>query len=147
MARNESVISVPVEQVFAVLADPYRYHEWVVGAKEIRGVDGQWPEPGSVFHHSIGVGPVTLQDNTECLEVEEPHRIMLEARARPLGRARIEMRLTEVEGGTRVTMDEVAVSPPLMKLLNPVIDPLIHARNVEALRRLAIAAGASVSKG
>ncbi len=146
MARNESVIPLPVEQVFAVLADPYRYHEWVVGAKEVRGVDGKWPEPGSIFHHTIGIGPLTLHDNTECLEVEEPNRILLEARGRPLGRARIEVRLTEAPEGTRVTMDEVAVSPPMMKLLNPLIDPLIQLRNVEALRRLAVAAGTSVPK-
>lgn len=135
MARNQTVVHAPIEQVFAVLADPYRYHEWVVGAKEIRGVDGAWPEPGSVFHHSIGVGPVTLKDNTECLEVDAPHRIVLEARGRPLGRARIEMRLDPCPEGTTVTMDEIVVSPPAMKLLSPLLDPLIRARNTEGLRR------------
>ncbi|GAC1316611.1 MAG: SRPBCC family protein [Acidimicrobiales bacterium] len=146
MARNASMIPVPPEQVFAVLADPFRYHEWVVGAKEVRGVDGDWPEPGSVFHHSLGMGPLTLQDNTECLEVDAPRRIVLEARARPLGRARIEIRLVAVPEGTRVTMDEVVVSPPLMKLAGPLMDPLMHLRNVEALRRLGAAAGAPAPK-
>lgn len=140
MARNQTVVHAPIDQVFAVLADPYRYHEWVVGAKEVRGADGPWPAVGSVFHHSLGVGPLTLHDNTECLELDAPHRIVLEARGRPLGRARVEIRLLSVPEGTEVTMDEVAVSPPLVKLLGPILDPLIHIRNVEALRRLGAAA-------
>ncbi|GAC1376381.1 MAG: SRPBCC family protein [Acidimicrobiales bacterium] len=140
MARTQTTVPVPIERVFAVLADPYRYHEWVVGAKEIRDADATWPEVGSLFHHSVGVGPLTLKDNTQCLEVDAPTHIVLEARARPLGRARVDIRLEQVDGGTRVTMDEVATSPPLMKLLNPVLDPLVHVRNVESLRRLTAAA-------
>ena len=140
MARTETTIPAPIERVFAVLADPYRYHEWVVGAKEIRDADAGWPAAGSVFHHAVGVGPLTLKDNTQCLEVQAPTHIVLEARARPLGRAKVDIHLDTVEGGTRVIMDEVATSPPLVKLLNPVLDPLVHLRNVESLRRLTAAA-------
>lgn len=140
MARTQTTVPAPIERVFAVLADPYRYHEWVVGAKEIRDADAGWPAPGSIFHHSIGEGPLTLKDNTQCLEVDAPTRIVLEARARPLGRARVDIRLEQVDGGTQVVMEEEATSPPLMKLLNPVFDPLVHLRNVESLRRLTAAA-------
>ena len=66
--------------------------------------------------------PVTLKDNTECLEEQAPHRILLEAR-----------------GLTTVRMDEVVLSPPPMKLLNPLLDPLIHVRNIEAMRCFAAA--------
>ncbi|GAC1600519.1 MAG: SRPBCC family protein [Acidimicrobiales bacterium] len=145
MARTQTTVPAPIERVFAVLADPYRYHEWVVGAKKIRDADTAWPAAGSVFHHSVGMGPFTLNDNTQCLEVDAPTHIVLEARARPLGRARVDIRLDKVDGGTRVTMDEVATSPPLVKLLNPVLDPLVHIRNVESLRRLTAAATASGS--
>lgn len=136
MARNCTVVSATPEEVFAVLADPSYYPRWVVGAKEIRGVEGRWPEPGSTFHHSIGLGPLTLADSTESVEVEPPLRLVLEARGRPLGRARVELTLRPVDGGTEVTMDERASSPPLARLLNPVLDPFVHARNTESLRRL-----------
>lgn len=136
MARNDTFIEATVAEVFAVLADPYRYDDWVVGAKEIRSADASWPTPGSVFHHSVGVGPLSVRDNTKCVEVDPPNRIVLEARARPLGRARVEVLLAPEATGTRVTIDEVGTSPLLVRVLNPLLDPLIHARNAESLRRL-----------
>ena len=67
-----------------------------------------------------------------------PHRLVMHARARPLGTARITMLLAEREreGGTHVTMIEVAGDRLSQLAFNRVTDPLIHLRNVEALRRL-----------
>ncbi len=136
MACNRVTVEVPPERVWSVLADASKYPGWVVGAKEIRAVDGDWPEPGSRFHHSVGVGPLTLQDNTKSIEADAPHRLVLEARARPLGKARIELDLRPVEGGTEIVMHEVVSSPPVMSLLNFCFDPLTYTRNAESLRRL-----------
>jgi hypothetical protein len=41
------------------------------------------------------------------------------------------------DGGTEVVMEEQAVSGPATLMPKAVQDPLLHARNVEALRRLA----------
>jgi uncharacterized protein YndB with AHSA1/START domain len=56
MPENEVGIDAACERVFAVLADGPRYHEWVMGAADVRAADEEWPAPGSRIHHSTGVG-------------------------------------------------------------------------------------------
>ena len=134
MAENTVHIDASPDEVFGFFADGSTYADWVVGAKEIRGVEGDWPAPGSSFHHSVGVGPAALKDRTEVLELDEPRRLVLDARAYPLGRAKVEL-VVEPEGsGTRVVMRERLRNVP--GVVNRLIDPLIHARNIESLRRL-----------
>jgi len=137
MTCVDLVIKSPEDRVWAVLADPHGYGDWVVGAKEIRDVEGHWPDRGSRFHHTVGMGPLNVKDNTKVLEVEPSRRIVLEARARPLGRARIEISLSRVGAGTTVALDEEAVSPAVVRALNPLLEPFVRARNNKALRRLA----------
>jgi len=136
VACNERTINASPEQIWAVLADPMSYDRWVVGAKDIRTADGTWPEPGSRLHHTIGFGPMQLKDNTKVLEAERPHRLVMEARGRPFGIARVELRLEPEGSATKVTMIEDAVRPGPIRLLNPAFGPLIHSRNTETLRRL-----------
>jgi hypothetical protein len=120
-----------------VLADAQSYSLWVVGAKEIRAVEEPWPEPGSKFHHTLGMGPFTLEDSTKSLAVDEGHYLTIEARARPLGKARVEFLLTPVKEGTRLTIEETFVSPLIVRMLNPLIAPLIRRRNDKTLHRFA----------
>ena len=136
MARTTIHVTAPAEAVFAVLADPASYDHWVVGCKEIRGVEGAWPEPGATFHHSVGMGPITVKDSTTATESAPPHRLVLRARARPTGVARVEIDLAARDGGTEVTITEVPVEGPPALLHNPVQDWLIDRRNREGLRRL-----------
>jgi uncharacterized protein YndB with AHSA1/START domain len=136
MARTTIHVTAPPEAVFAVLADPASYDTWVVGCKEIRGVEGDWPEPGSTFHHSVGMGPITVKDSTSVTESARPHRLVLRARARPTGVARVELDLAARDGGTEVTITEVPIEGPPAMLHNPVQDWLIDRRNREGLRRL-----------
>ena len=136
MATTRMTIDAPPERVFAVLADPKSYADWVVGSDSIRDSDPTWPEPGSRFHHRVGVGPITVRDHTEVLEADPPRELVLHARARPLGTAKVTL-LLEAEGnGTRVTMEEVAGDLVSKLGINPLTDWLVHHRNVEALRRL-----------
>src|SRR5689334_10614757 len=72
VAENDIVIDASREQVFAVLADGPRYHEWVMGAADVRAADVEWPAPGARIHHSTGVGPLTIDDSTEVVECEPP---------------------------------------------------------------------------
>jgi uncharacterized protein YndB with AHSA1/START domain len=88
-ARASLSFRSPPEGVFAVLADGRRYADWVVGAKRVRAVDDSWPEPGSRFHHEVGVGPLTLKDSSELLAMEPPRQVVLEVRAWPAGKARV----------------------------------------------------------
>lgn len=130
-------MDAPVGAIWAVLADAHSYSLWVVGAKEIRAVEGPWPEPGSKFQHTVGMGLLTLQDNTKSLAVEEGRHLGMEARARPVGRARVDFWLSPCKGGTNVRIQEAVVSPAVMRTLNPLFAPLIRSRNARTLRRLA----------
>jgi uncharacterized protein YndB with AHSA1/START domain len=136
MARNVTTFPVPIQQVFAVLADPQTYAYWVVGSDSIRDADASWPAVGAKLHHRVGVGPFKLNDNTEVLEVTKPVRLVLQARARPLGTARVILELIDLGDGTQVTMIEGPGDRFSRLLHNPIADYLLRRRNDEALRRL-----------
>jgi uncharacterized protein YndB with AHSA1/START domain len=136
MARNVTTFPVPVKQVFEVLADPKTYAYWVVGSDAIRGADASWPAVGAKLYHRVGVGPFKLNDNTEVLEVIEPVHLVLQARARPLGTARVILDLIDLGDRTQVTMVEGPGDRFSRLLHNPVADFFLRRRNDEALRRL-----------
>lgn len=137
MAENTTVAEAPAACVWEVLADPDTYAVWVVGAKDIRDWEGRWPEPGSRFHHSQGVGPLTLvQDYTEVLEAAPERRLLLEARMRPLAVLHIELGLEPLgTEQTRIRMSERPVAGPLL-VARPVVGLALKGRNVEGLERL-----------
>jgi uncharacterized protein YndB with AHSA1/START domain len=136
MARTTIHVAAAPDRVFAVLADAWTYEHWVVGCKQIRDVDATWPDPGATFHHSVGLGPLTVRDSTTVLESAAPARLVMRARARPAGVARVELDLAERDGGTEVVMTERPISGPPALVHNPLQDWLIDRRNREGLRRL-----------
>lgn len=136
MSRTEMHVDAQPEDVFAVLADPDSYGDWVVGSKEIRGADDGFPASGTRFYHRVGFGPIDISDNTEVVESQPPHRLVLHAKARPMGVARVELAMVPQDGGTLVEMREEPISPVSRLMHNPLADFLLHGRNVEALRRL-----------
>jgi uncharacterized protein YndB with AHSA1/START domain len=136
MARNVAHFSVPPQRVFAVLSDPQSYGYWVVGSKYIRGADPGFPAPGTRFHHAVGFGPLTVKDHTAVLESAPPHRLVLKAKARPLGTAKVIMDIQPEGAGSRVTMVEEAADPLTKFVFNPLTELLVRGRNDESLRRL-----------
>ena len=136
MSTNRLTIAASPQEVFDVLADAHTYEHWVVGCDDIRAVEGDWPAAGSKFFHTVGVGPLKTSDNTKVLEVEAPHKLVLEARARPAGIAKVIFRLVPVEGGTDISIEEYPIRGIAKTIHNPVQDGLIKVRNVETLRRL-----------
>lgn len=140
MATVRRSIARSPEDVFATLLTPSTYPDWLVGCQDIRAIDADWPAVGSKFHHRVGLaGPLTVADSTEVLEIEEPSLLVLEARARPLGRARVRFELrsegTASSPRTLVTLDEVPLG--LLSPAQPAIDVLTAPRNVRSLQRLA----------
>jgi uncharacterized protein YndB with AHSA1/START domain len=129
-------MNAPPEVVWAVLADPGGYSYWVVGSKRIRGAEPEWPAPGSKFHHTIGVGPLTLDDHTESLEADRPRRLKLRAKGRPAGTATVTLELEPRAGGTqvRITENPDGVFAPMA--LNPLVHVATKLRNAESLMRL-----------
>jgi uncharacterized protein YndB with AHSA1/START domain len=135
MAENEMIVAAPRERVFAILADPDRYAEWLVGTARVRDADAAWPAPGARLHYSVGAGAVTLDDSTEVLECDAPERLLLLARLGPLGSFRVELVLRDDGETTHVTMHESAVDG-VSKLAEPVTGAIVGVRNAMSLRRL-----------
>jgi hypothetical protein len=136
VSENHAHIDAPPDAVFDVLADAGSYAYWVVGSSEIRGVEGNWPEAGSTFHHTQGFYGVGLKDTTTAIASTRPRQLVMEVRFRPLMIGKVEMRLRPSGRGTHVTMIEYPVSGPVARIHNPVLDRVFWARNVESLRRL-----------
>ena len=137
MARNRITVDASPEAIFAVLADGRAYREWVVGARQIRDVDPDWPAPGARLHHAVGFGPVQVRDTTVVIERREPVLLVLTARARPFMEAHVELRLEPAgPNRTEIHMEERPVSSLARLAWRPVFDALTHVRNDECLRRL-----------
>lgn len=136
MAVNEIHIDTPPQRVFAVLADWRSYGDWVVGSRFIRGADPGFPAAGTRFHHQVGIGPLHLNDHTSVLEVDQPRKLILKAKARPLGTAIVDLTLEPEGGGTKVIMREDPGDTLSAFVFNPLTHLLVRGRNVESLERL-----------
>lgn len=136
VAENAVVIEAQPEDVFAVLADPERYAEWVVGTADTSGIDGVWPAPGARLRYRVGVGRVGFSDVTEVVEARQPDRIVLRARMRPFGTTEIELALTPEPRGTRLVMREEPASGFVRATHTRLTDVVLGRRNEAALRRL-----------
>ncbi|MEA2283281.1 MAG: hypothetical protein QOK21_3888 [Solirubrobacteraceae bacterium] len=133
MARNEIHIDAPIATVFDVLADPRFFANWVVGASSVRGVEGEWPAVGSTLHHSQ---QLVLRDTTQVKLVDPPRRLLLEARARPLAVAEVDIGLEPDGDGTRLVLVERATGAIAGAFPELLTDPLIHIRNRASVARL-----------
>ena len=131
----EASIPAPPSAVYDVLADPETYPDWLVGADHMRGVDPDFPNPGSKFEHSVGPGgALTVDDETESLEADAgpPPRAARQRRALPRpGRLRP---AAGPDGGRRSPSpsDRSALFAPLLPLLRPTL----HGRNAASLVKL-----------
>jgi uncharacterized protein YndB with AHSA1/START domain len=124
---------------FAVLIDPDTYPRWLIGAKEIRDVDADWPRPGSRFHHVVGAGPLQIPDHTEVLAIEPDRLLKLKVKARPFVSAEATFTIVGDADGERcvVSLQEEPTVRWAGNLVRPVMDPSIHVRNHRSLLRLA----------
>jgi uncharacterized protein YndB with AHSA1/START domain len=136
MATNERFMPVPPEAVWDALSNAYGYAYWVVGSSEIRDADPHWPQPGSRFHHTVGIGPLKVRDHTESLEVQRPNFLRIRAKARPLGTAKVTLTMTPQDGGTRVRITENPDGLTSWLTFNPLLHLLTRGRNAESLMRL-----------
>jgi uncharacterized protein YndB with AHSA1/START domain len=136
MARNEVLVDAPPERVWSVLADPDLYGEWVFGAFEVQESTGEWPNPGSTLEFDVGIGPLTIGDETRVLEADEPNRLLFRARAGRSATVRIEIKLTPQDGGTLVQTEEDVSGGAAGILPRMITDLLIGARHAWSPERL-----------
>ena len=136
VATNERFMPVQPEAVWDVLADPGNYGYWVVGSKLIRDADSGWPQLGSKFHHTVGIGPFKISDHTVSLEARPPELLRLRVKARPFVTAIVTMELRPKDGGTLVRMIENPDGLASILAFNPLVQLLTRGRNAESLMRL-----------
>lgn len=137
MTVTTRTIEASPDKVWDVLADGWLYPLWVVGATRMREVDDGWPAEGTKLHHSVGVWPLVIDDNTEVLDVQPGQSLRLRARGWPMGEAEVLITLTPEGSATRVELAEDAVEGPGTLVPAPIRAAMIKWRNVEALDRLA----------
>jgi hypothetical protein len=125
MSVNVRRFACTPEEVFTVL-----------GASRMRGADGHFPDPGSRLHHSIGVWPLVLNDETSVEVWDPPRRFQIEAKTRPVGTERVVIEVQPRGTGCVVRMEEEAISGIAARIPRAIADPILWVRNREALRRL-----------
>ena len=136
VSRNVRSMACSPQAVFDVLADGWLYPGWVVGASRMRDVDSAWPAPGSVLHHSVGVWPLMIDDETVSVEWSPPHRAVVRAKGWPIGEARVMIDVRERSGGCIVRLLEDPVEGPGSWIPRFLTDPVLFIRNRETLHRL-----------
>jgi uncharacterized protein YndB with AHSA1/START domain len=135
MARAEIDVAAPPETVWAVLAEPGAYGEWVVGTKVTRA-DASWPAVGSSLEFRVEVGPLGAGDRTRVVAAEPPRLLVLRAELKQFGAAGVRLELEPSAGGTHVVMEEDAVEGLVATLRTRVSDAVLKARADVALGRL-----------
>jgi uncharacterized protein YndB with AHSA1/START domain len=142
VATNSVHIEANRQRVFAVLADGWTYSNWVVGTSHMRAVEPNWPATGSRLFHAAGVWPAVARDETIVESVEPDRALVLTARGRPLGEAKVVIELEDEPSGCKVTMHETPIAGPGHWLHNPLSEAVLVRRNDESLARLAAIAEA-----
>jgi len=145
MSHTVRTLVCPPERVFAVLADGWLFPSWVVGASRMRSVEDGWPHVGSRLHHSFGIWPVLIDDETTALQWDPPHRFVIQPKGWPIGEARVAIDVEPHERGCVVHIREQAVTGPGAFVPVWMLDIGLHLRNVETLRRLAFLAEGAAS--
>lgn len=126
------------DRVWEVIADGWTYSQWVVGNSRMRAVDPSWPQTGSTLRHSIGVWPLLIDDVTIVEECRPSEKLVLLAKGRPFGKARVTLRLFDIEGGgCRIEMAEVPVGAPMGWVPDRLSLAAAFPRNRECTWRLA----------
>ncbi|MFJ4036972.1 SRPBCC family protein [Microbacterium sp. NPDC090007] len=139
-ARNTRLMRCTPDDLFAVLSDGWLYPVWVVGAARMRDVDAGWPREGAQLHHSLGVWPVMIHDQSEIVEWDPPRRMRLRPEAGILGRGVLRIDARPHPVGIAVTIAEEPVSGAAAILPTVLWKPLLRLRNRECLNRLAFLA-------
>lgn len=136
MREVTTILPAPPEEAFRLLEDPAAFEDLIAGARKIRRFDPRWPEPGTLIHHTVGIPPILVRDQTGVLEVDRPHRLVLDAHLWPLGAFTVEFVLEAHPRGTRLVVRETPQQGPLSwPGVRTVTQAGVMLRNKEICRR------------
>lgn len=129
-------------EVWAILADGWRYAAWVPGISRVRAVDPRWPQAGSRLRHGVGPWPLTLDGHTEVLVCEPGRQLVLRSGAGPIGTDRLRIMVSDARPHgcvVRVAQDGAVGAARLLP--RRVVERLVASpRHRETVRRLALLA-------
>ncbi|WP_066952836.1 SRPBCC family protein [Streptomyces lushanensis] len=137
MAVRHQLIRSEPSAVWAVLEDPSRYADWVVGADCSVPGEGPWPEVGSSLVYTVRVGPKAFRSRTVVRRYEPPRWLELEVHSGPFGTVRIAFDIRSWGDETLVIVDEHPLRGFAGVVHNLVIDALLQVRHRGMLARLA----------
>ncbi|MFJ7271690.1 SRPBCC family protein [Streptomyces sp. NPDC099050] len=137
MAVRNQLVHRPPTAVWAVLADPTLYGEWVVGPSESTPLDQTWPQVGSRLRYTVRLGPWSTEGVTTVRHQEPGRELELEASFKALGTARIFLQLRPWGEETLVVCDEHPLRGLGGTLHNPAVEALLQLRHRGMLARLA----------
>ncbi|MER5407470.1 SRPBCC family protein [Streptomyces sp. NPDC002769] len=137
MAVRHQLVHTPPRAVWAVLADPTRYEDWVVGPSRSTPLDEAWPEIGSRIRYTVRLGPWSTDGITTVRHSEAGRELELEASFKSLGSARIFLELRPWGEETLVICDEHPLRGLGGTLHNPATEALLQLRHRGMLARLA----------
>ncbi|CAM5261427.1 SRPBCC family protein [Streptomyces griseomycini] len=137
MAVRHRLIRTSPQTVWDVLSDGSRYAEWVVGTSSSEPVRGQWPRLDAAIRYEVRVGPLSLTNETVVRRCEPGANLELEAKAGPLGTARIAIETRPWGDGCLVFVDEHPLRGMGGTVHNVAVEALIQIRHRTMLARLA----------
>jgi hypothetical protein len=132
--------TAPPPHVWRVLADPWTFAAWVVGAAVVDAADPAWPAPGARLRYRVGAWPAMLPATSVVTASTEGTELALHGRLQVGGAIALVLALREHPAGTEIVISEDVVDGPARRLPRPARAAVITARNREALRRLALLA-------
>lgn len=128
-------------QVWAVLADGWRYATWAVGTTRVGEVDRAWPAVGSRLRHRAGAWPIAVDGHVEVLAGQPGRLLVLGTRAWPVGTTRLRIMMSANDShGSIVRIAEDAAGGPVGLVPGRIRDRFLISRHQETLRRLAMVA-------
>jgi uncharacterized protein YndB with AHSA1/START domain len=130
----ETTIPTSRERIYAVIADPDTYADWLVGAERIRSVDDEFPRPGTGFDHRVGGPGVTVADRTTSVAADPSRGLALDVHAGPF-EARVVIELRSVSD--RATCVRLSEEPfGVFRGITPMLRLALGGRNRWSLARL-----------
>ncbi|MER6408438.1 SRPBCC family protein [Streptomyces viridosporus] len=137
MAVRNHLIRTSPQTVWSVLEDGSRYAQWVVGTSSSEPVRGQWPQVGSAIRYEVRFGPLSLTNETVVRRCETGKDLELEAKAGPLGSARIAIEVKPWGDHCLVVVDEHPLRGVGGLMHNMAVEALLQVRHRAMLARLA----------
>lgn len=137
MAVRNHLIRTSPQAVWSVLEDGSRYAQWVVGTSSSEPVRGQWPQVGAAIRYEVRLGPLGLTNETVVRRCEPGSDLELEAKAGPLGSARIAIAVKPWGDHCLVVVDEHPLRGMGGTMHNMAVEALLQVRHRTMLSRLA----------